>query len=68
MHAFLHAHTHAARTAELAAQAAAWHFVRQTAPATPALRNRLGEALIGAGIRLIEPAHIHARVQHPHAV
>ncbi|MBT2480977.1 hypothetical protein [Streptomyces sp. ISL-94] len=70
MHAFLHAHTHAARTAELAAEAAAWHRAQQTAagaPATPALRNRLGEALIGAGIRLMEPAHIHTRLQHPHA-
>ncbi|MEV0414868.1 hypothetical protein AB0I68_29655 [Streptomyces sp. NPDC050448] len=72
MHAFtpaeIHAETHAARTAELAAEAAAWHLARETAPATPALRNRLGEALVGAGIRLMQPAHVHARIAHaPHA-
>ncbi len=67
MHAFtpaeIHAETHAARTAELAAEAAAWHLARETAPAAPALRNLLGEALVSAGIRLMQPAHIHALIQ-----
>ncbi|MFI6005621.1 hypothetical protein ACIA98_35380 [Streptomyces sp. NPDC051366] len=67
MHAFtpaeIHAETHATRTAELAAEAAAWHLARETSPAAPALRNLLGEALVSAGIRLMQPAHIHARIQ-----
>ncbi|MET8754426.1 hypothetical protein ABZW32_30680 [Streptomyces sp. NPDC004667] len=76
MHAFQHAEIHAARTAELAAEAAAWHLAHESAaPATPgalathaahaapALRNRLGEALISAGLRLMEPAHVHARLR-----
>ncbi|MFF4322057.1 hypothetical protein [Streptomyces sp. NPDC001568] len=70
MHAFDHALNHAARTTELAAEAAAWHLAHQAAPATaarplptlPALRNRLGEALVAAGIRLMQPAHVHARM------
>lgn len=74
MHAFtpaeIHAETHAARTAELAAEAAGWHLAREAAPAVPAvpaLRNRLGEALVSAGIRLMQPAHVHARIAHaPH--
>ncbi|MER8092298.1 hypothetical protein [Streptomyces goshikiensis] len=69
----IHASTHAARTAELTAEAAAWRLARgaatPTAPAPhsrpvraalpllPALRNRLGEALVSAGIRLMRPAH-----------
>ncbi|AWZ05135.1 MULTISPECIES: hypothetical protein [unclassified Streptomyces] len=74
MHAFTHAREHAVRTAELAAEAAAWHLAHRSAapaagspPALPALRNRLGEALVSAGIRLMESAHIHARVRR-HAV
>ncbi|WP_371678364.1 hypothetical protein [Streptomyces sp. NBC_01276] len=76
MHAFpyaeIHAEIHAARTAELAAEAAAWHLAHESAApahsarathAVPALRNRLGEALISAGLRLMEPAHVHARVR-----
>uniref|UniRef100_A0AAU2JN04 Uncharacterized protein n=1 Tax=Streptomyces sp. NBC_00049 TaxID=2903617 RepID=A0AAU2JN04_9ACTN len=66
MHAFSHAQTHAARTAELAAEAADWHLAR-SADTTPALRDRLGEALIAAGVRLMQPAHPQARVRHPHA-
>ncbi|MER5775912.1 hypothetical protein ABT144_16780 [Streptomyces sp. NPDC002039] len=74
MHAFAHTdlHTalHAGRTAELAAEAAAWHLTRNAAPvapepalpALPVLRNRLGEALVAAGIRLMQPAHVHSRV------
>ncbi|MEU9798420.1 hypothetical protein [Streptomyces sp. NPDC051000] len=74
MHAFAHTdlHTalHAGRTAELAAEAAAWHLARSAAPVAPgtalpmlpALRNRLGEALVAAGIRLMRPAHVHSRV------
>ncbi|MCX5147508.1 hypothetical protein OHB36_12095 [Streptomyces sp. NBC_00320] len=67
MHAYtpaeIHAEAHATRTAELAAEAAAWHLARETAPAAPALRNLLGEALVSAGIRLMQPAHIHALIQ-----
>ncbi|MEU9720349.1 hypothetical protein [Streptomyces sp. NPDC047976] len=63
MHTFPHALTHATRTAELAAEAAAWRLAREAAPAAPALpvlpalRNRLGEALIATGTRLARPAH-----------
>ncbi|MFF4851682.1 hypothetical protein [Streptomyces sp. NPDC001194] len=77
MHAFtsaeIHPGAHAARTAELAAEAAAWRLARHLAPAAaashavpavPALRNRLGEALVGAGIRLMQPAHLQARIAH----
>ncbi|MEU9176301.1 hypothetical protein AB0C90_05490 [Streptomyces sp. NPDC048550] len=68
MHAFppaeIHAETHAARTAELAAEAAAWHLSRKAAPAAPSLRNLLGEALVSAGTRLMQPAHLHARIPH----
>ncbi|MER5811657.1 hypothetical protein ABT143_26315 [Streptomyces sp. NPDC002033] len=67
MHAFPHTLIHAARTAELAAEAASWRLAHEaaaaTAPAAPALRYRLGAALISAGVRLLEPAHLHARVQ-----
>ncbi|MFD9265207.1 hypothetical protein ACFWB1_30870 [Streptomyces goshikiensis] len=72
-HAEIHASTHAARTAELTAEATAWRLARgaatPTTPAPPALpvraalpvlaalRNRLGEALVSAGIRLMRPAH-----------
>ncbi|MDA5285052.1 hypothetical protein [Streptomyces sp. Isolate_45] len=72
MHAFDHALNHAARTTELAAEAAAWHLAHEAGPATtavpalpalPALRNRLGEALVTAGIRLMQPAHDHAHVR-----
>ncbi|MFE6848043.1 hypothetical protein [Streptomyces sp. NPDC057686] len=62
-HAEMHAEAHTARTAELAAEAAARHLAR-SADTTPALRNRLGEALVTAGIRLMQPAHINARIQH----
>ncbi|MFD9416301.1 hypothetical protein ACFWC9_16575 [Streptomyces goshikiensis] len=59
--AAIHAAAHTAHTAELTAEAAAWRLVRDaaipTAPALPALRNRLGEALVSAGIRLMRPAH-----------
>ena len=72
MHAFDHALNHAARTTELAAEAAAWHLAHEAAPVTaiaapalPALRNRLGEALVTAGIRLMQPAHDHTRI-HQH--
>ncbi|GAA0284621.1 hypothetical protein GCM10010302_23500 [Streptomyces polychromogenes] len=72
MHAFTHTRIHAARTAELAAEAATWRLARDTAPAAApavhaALRNRLGEALVAAGIRLMRPEHLHARIQR-HAV
>ncbi|MFD9411071.1 hypothetical protein ACFWBN_29165 [Streptomyces sp. NPDC059989] len=71
----MHTAAHTARTAELAAEAAAWHLARKAAPVTagpalpalpvlPALRNRLGEALVVAGIRLMQPAHAQARVSH----
>ncbi|MCJ1677092.1 hypothetical protein MTF65_06980 [Streptomyces sp. APSN-46.1] len=70
MHAFTHAEIHAAHAAELAADAAAWRLAREAAgnapaalPAFPALRNRVGEALVSAGIRLMQPAHVHARIQ-----
>ncbi|MBT2542497.1 hypothetical protein J7E99_17675 [Streptomyces sp. ISL-44] len=66
MHAFTHARIHAARTAELAAAAAAWHLA-SSADTTPALRDRLGEALVAAGMRLMQPAHIHARLRQQHA-
>ncbi|EFL15418.1 hypothetical protein [Streptomyces sp. C] len=71
MHAFPHTEMHAARTAELAAEAAAWRLAREAAPAgspalpaMAALRNRLGEALVSAGTRLLQPAPAHARVRH----
>ncbi|MFE2923080.1 hypothetical protein [Streptomyces goshikiensis] len=73
IHAEMHASAHAARTAELTAEAAAWRLARGAAtptapapralpvravlPVLPALRNRLGEALVSAGIRLMRPAH-----------
>ncbi|MFI9184324.1 hypothetical protein ACIGXG_19140 [Streptomyces goshikiensis] len=73
IHAEMYASAHAARTAELTAEAAAWRLARGAAtPAAPApharlvrvvpavlpaLRNRLGEALVSAGIRLMRPAH-----------
>lgn len=64
MHAFPHTEIHAARTAELTAEAAAWRLAREAAPAAapalPALRNRVGEALIAAGNRLTHPAPAHA--------
>ncbi|MFD7560858.1 MULTISPECIES: hypothetical protein [unclassified Streptomyces] len=66
MHAFTHTADHAARTAELAAEAAAWHLAAGVHTA-PALRDRLGEVLIAAGIRLMRPAHIHTRLRHPYA-
>ncbi|MEU3727080.1 hypothetical protein [Streptomyces sp. NPDC031705] len=67
MHTFSHARIHAARTAELAAEAAAWRLAREAAPATAALRNQVGEALIAAGIRLMQPAHLQARIRQPAA-
>ncbi|MFH7595201.1 hypothetical protein WDV06_08850 [Streptomyces racemochromogenes] len=78
MHAFTHTRIHAARTAELAAEAAAWRLTHDAAPAAPtaaptaptaptALRDRLGEALVAAGTRLMRPEHLRARV-HRHAV
>ncbi|MGW0395670.1 hypothetical protein ACWDYJ_33335 [Streptomyces sp. NPDC003042] len=71
MSTFHHARAHAARTAELAAEAAAWRLAQNSrparTPALPALRNRLGKALVAAGIRLMQPAHVHARIQR-HAV
>ncbi|MEU7555259.1 hypothetical protein AB0B01_23445 [Streptomyces sp. NPDC044571] len=75
MHAFpsaalsaeLHADTHTARTAEPAAEATAWHLAGDAAPA-PSLRNRLGGALIGAGLRLIQPGPLPTRIARaPHA-
>ncbi|MEV7526193.1 hypothetical protein [Streptomyces sp. NPDC091371] len=63
MHELNHAQTHATRTAELAAEAAAWRLAASV-DTTPALRDRLGEVLIAAGIRLMRPDHIHTRVQH----
>ncbi|MFG2997123.1 hypothetical protein [Streptomyces sp. NPDC048340] len=62
MHAFTHIRIHAARTAELAAEAAEWHLAHESAPTAPALRDRLGEVLVAAGIRLMQPAHVHARI------
>ncbi|MFD7630442.1 hypothetical protein ACFV7Q_31210 [Streptomyces sp. NPDC059851] len=69
MHAFTRADiqagtalpAHAARTAELAAEAAAGSLARPADP-TPvsALRNRLGEALVRAGNRLMQPGRVHA--------
>jgi hypothetical protein len=68
MHAFTHTLIHTARAAELAAEAAARHLAHENAaPAAPALRNRLGEALVGAGLRLMDSAHAHTRVRR-HAV
>ncbi|MFG2618259.1 hypothetical protein ACGFXC_11595 [Streptomyces sp. NPDC048507] len=65
MHAYPHTLIHAARTAELAAEAASWRRAHEaaapTVPAVPALRNRLGAALISAGVRLLDPAHVQAR-------
>ncbi|KOY59596.1 MULTISPECIES: hypothetical protein [unclassified Streptomyces] len=60
-HAEMHLENHTTRTAELAAEAAARHLAR-SADATPALRNRVGEALVSAGIRLMQPAHLQARI------
>lgn len=72
-HAEIHAEAHAARTTELAAEAATWRLTHEATPGAPvvpvapALRNRLGEALVATGIRLMQPSHIpvhiHARVQ-----
>ncbi|MFB6521983.1 hypothetical protein [Streptomyces sp. NPDC056401] len=67
MHAFSHAHNHAETHATRTAEAAAWRRARAAAPhlcrhPASALRNRAGEALISAGIRLIQPAHLHARI------
>ncbi|MEW1635812.1 hypothetical protein AB0469_17245 [Streptomyces sp. NPDC093801] len=72
MHAFTHTRIHAARTAELAAAAAALRLAREAAPAarptaSAALRNRLGEALVAAGNRLIQSRPAPARIQR-HAV
>ncbi|MFD3681146.1 hypothetical protein [Streptomyces sp. NPDC058613] len=76
MYAFDHVRTHAARTAELAAEASARRLAREAAPVAgpaagvgtvaavlPALRNRLGEALVATGIRLMQPARVHTRYQ-----
>ncbi|MEU3064742.1 hypothetical protein AB0P12_31075 [Streptomyces subrutilus] len=63
MDAYSHARTHAGRTVELAAEAATERLARAAAPAAPALRDRLGRALIAAGVRLTRPAHAPARVQ-----
>ncbi|NXY95128.1 hypothetical protein HYE82_12140 [Streptomyces sp. BR123] len=60
---------HAARTAELAAEAAAGHLAREAAPAPAgpapvrALRNRLGEALVRTGNRLLQPGHGHGHAR-----
>lgn len=67
MHAFSHAHNHAETHATRTAEAAAWRRAREAAPhlcrhPASALRNRAGEALISAGIRLIQPAYLHARI------
>lgn len=71
MHAFTHTRIHAARAAQLAAEAAARRLAHESAvpaaPVVPALRNRLGEALVGAGLRLMDSAHPHVRVRR-HAV
>ncbi|MET9959094.1 hypothetical protein ABZ128_08405 [Streptomyces sp. NPDC006326] len=65
MHAFTspesHFDAHIARTAELAAEAGAWRLCRSAAPAI-SLRNRLGAALIGAGLRLVQPGPLPARI------
>lgn len=68
MHAFSHAENHAELHATRTAEAAAWRRAQQIAPHLPAaaLRNRLGEALITLGIRLIQPAHLHTRITRPH--
>lgn len=68
MHAFSHAPLHTAVHADRTAEAAAWRLAREAARAAPgpALRDRLGEALIAAGIRLLQPAHLHARIARPH--
>ncbi len=75
MHTFTHdeinaglaTRMHAARTAELAAEAAARQLSRKAARAThtplaPALRNRIGKALVSAGTRLMQPTRTHARI------
>ncbi|MFZ3497906.1 hypothetical protein ACODT5_32575 [Streptomyces sp. 5.8] len=70
MHAFSHAQNHAEIHATRTAEAAAWRRAQEAAPhvsyaphrRAPALRNRLGESLIALGIRLIQPAHLHARI------
>ncbi|MFE2287325.1 hypothetical protein ACFXDJ_24535 [Streptomyces sp. NPDC059443] len=79
MYAFTHFETHSALHATRTAEATAWRLGRTaalaapaapsalSAPSAPALRDRVGEALIGAGIRLIRPAHLHARITRiPH--
>lgn len=80
MHAFSHAEIHAEMHATRTAEAAAWRRAQEAAPhvsyvphpRAPALRNRLGETLIALGIRLIQPAHLHAgitrttRTSRPH--
>ncbi|WP_327252970.1 hypothetical protein [Streptomyces sp. NBC_01244] len=67
MHAFSHAQIHAETHATRTAEAAAWRRAHEAAPhlcRRPglAVRNRVGEALIAAGIHLIQPAHLHARI------
>ncbi|CAM5454847.1 hypothetical protein SAVIM338S_02856 [Streptomyces avidinii] len=72
MHAFSHAQIHSDTHATRTAEAAAWRRAREASPRvspvprprSPALRNRLGESLIALGIRLIQPAHLHARITH----
>ncbi|MFK0255725.1 hypothetical protein [Streptomyces sp. NPDC090445] len=57
---------HAARTAELAAEASAEHLAREAAPSPApvrALRNLLGEALVHAGNRLLQPGPAHGHVR-----
>ncbi|MCX4778674.1 hypothetical protein [Streptomyces sp. NBC_01264] len=77
MHAFSHAQIHADTHATRTAEAAAWRLAREAAPhpghhPAAALRNQLGESLIALGIRLIQPAHLHAaitrstRISRPH--
>ncbi|MFJ7158047.1 hypothetical protein ACIQUQ_24365 [Streptomyces sp. NPDC101118] len=60
MHTFSDTHTqaHCARAAELRAAARDWQLAHEAGRAGRAhgLRNRLGEALVGAGTRLMHAA------------
>lgn len=73
MYAFTHHEIHSELHTTRTAEADAWRLGRAAAlaapaaPSAPALRDRVGEALIAAGIRLIRPAHLHARIARaPH--
>ncbi|MYW63058.1 hypothetical protein GTY65_03040 [Streptomyces sp. SID8379] len=68
-HPDIHGYVHAARTAELRAQARA-HRLRRTARAdrpahpTTSVRNRLGWLLIETGLRFLRPPTVPRPVEH----